>query len=254
MNAGWRADKTETPFPRAYRQNDPVAASPESGPSPTSALERRLARLRYDLHDGPQQDVYLLAQDLRLFRSQLEPMIAGHPDRDRALGRLDDLEAQVEALDGNLRRLSSSAQSPFHSPGTLSEAVAEVAGAFAQRTGIVPETTIDGDASELSESQQIASLALMREALSNVRKHSEATEVSVAIVLGRESIAIQVRDNGGGFDPEAALERGARTGRLGLVGMHERIRMLGGATRIQSRSGGPTIVSATLPRWPGPTP
>jgi two-component system, NarL family, sensor histidine kinase UhpB len=231
-----------------------VAASPESAPSPTSPLERRLARLRFDLHDGPQQDVYLLAQDLRLFRSQLEPMIAGHVNRDRALGRLDDLEAQVEALDGNLRRLSSSVQSPFLSAGAVSDAVAEVAGAFAQRTGIVPATTVDGDLSELSESQQIASLALMREALSNVRKHSEATEVSVAIVVGNGTIAIEVRDNGAGFDPEEAMERAAHTGRLGLVGMHERIRMLGGATRIESRSGGPTIVSATLPRWPTPIP
>ena len=45
------------------------------------AVERRLARLRFDLHDGPQQDVHLLAQDLRLFREQLRPMIDGDPNR-----------------------------------------------------------------------------------------------------------------------------------------------------------------------------
>jgi signal transduction histidine kinase len=229
-----------------------VAVSPESGPSSISALERRLARLRFDLHDGPQQDVFLLAQDLRLFRTQLAPMISGHPNEDRALGRLDDLEAQLEALDVDLRRLSSSVQSPFLSAGALPDAVAEVAGAFARWTGIVPVTTIHGDLTGLSESQQIALLALIREALSNVRKHSQATEVAISIVVGSDEISVEVRDNGAGFDPETAMDRAVRTGHLGLVGMHERLRMLGGATRIESRSGGPTVVSATLPHWPAP--
>ena len=81
--------------------------------SVASSVERRLARLRYDLHDGPQQDVHLLAQDLDLFREQLRPMIAGDPNAGRLIGRLDDLDAQLVALDGDLRRLSSAVQSPF---------------------------------------------------------------------------------------------------------------------------------------------
>jgi signal transduction histidine kinase len=41
-----------------------------------------------------------------------------------------------------------------------------------------------------------------------------------------------------------------REGHLGLVGMHERVRMLGGATHVDSRPGGPTVISATLASWP----
>src|SRR5205807_1412771 len=48
-----------------------------------AAAERRLSRLRFDLHDGPQQDVVLLAEDIRLFRSQLETVMNGHPNRTR---------------------------------------------------------------------------------------------------------------------------------------------------------------------------
>jgi signal transduction histidine kinase len=221
----------------------------QSQDSVNGAVERRLARLRFDLHDGPQQDVHLLAQDLQLFRDQLRPMISGDPDEHRALGRLDDLEAQLVALDDDLRRLSTSVQSPFLVPGTLGEALAQLAGAFTERTGIRPETDFGGDLTQLSDSQQIALLALIRESLSNIRKHSDASTVAISIVSDLAGVTVEIRDDGSGFDPEATLVRAAGAGRLGLVGMQERVRMLGGRTRIDSRPGGPTVISATLPRW-----
>jgi signal transduction histidine kinase len=52
------------------------------------------------------------------------------------------------------------------------------------------------------------------------------------------------------FDPETTLVRAAREGHLGLVGMHERVRMLDGRTQIESRPGGPTVVSVSLPPAP----
>jgi nitrate/nitrite-specific signal transduction histidine kinase len=55
------------------------------------------------------------------------------------------------------------------------------------------------------------------------------------------------RYDGRGFDPETALVHAARSGHLGLVGMYERVRMLGGVTAIDSRPGGPTVISVSLP-------
>ncbi len=224
------------------------------GPSQESVLgsvERRLARLRFDLHDGPQQDIHLLAQDLALFREQLRPMINSDPNAERLLGRLDDLEAQLVALDGDLRRLSSAVQSPLLVPGSLPEALRAVTDAFATRTAVVPEVRCEGSLAELSDSQQIALLSLVREALSNIRKHSDAGQVQIFISADAAGLRVEIHDDGQGFDPEEALLRAARAGRLGLVGMHERVRMLGGVTHIDSRPGGPTVISATLPPWPG---
>ncbi|MGH2874219.1 MAG: hypothetical protein ACRDL5_17385, partial [Solirubrobacteraceae bacterium] len=128
-------------------------------PDAAAAVARRLARLRFDLHDGPQQDVHLLAQDLRLFREQLAPLLEDHPDRERALGRLDDLDAQVAALDRDLRRLSAQVQAPV--VRATGEAVAELAASFAQRTGIAPALALAGDLDRLTDSQRLAVAALV---------------------------------------------------------------------------------------------
>lgn len=222
----------------------------QSGESLRGAVQRRLARLRYDLHDGPQQDIHLLGQDVRLFRDQLRPLLAGQPDERRVMGRLDDLEAQLVALDGDLRRLSTSVQSPFLPTDSLQQALLGLADAFAQRSGITPQTEIAPDLGSPTDSQQITLLALVREALSNIGKHSAAGAVSISVHSEADGIRVQVTDDGAGFDPEATLLRAARAGRLGLVGMHERVRMLGGHTQIDSRPGGPTTISAVLPSWP----
>jgi signal transduction histidine kinase len=216
---------------------------------PLIAALRRLNRLRFDLHDGPQQEVHLLAQDLRLFRDQLAPMIEDHLDRDRALGRLDDLQSQLVALDAGLRRLSTAARSPLVE-GSLAEELARLADAFHRRTGITPRTEISGNIDALTDSQQIAVLSIVRESLSNIRRHSDAESVEIAIAAGEESIVVEVRDDGSGFAPEVAGPAAARGGHLGLVGMRERTQMLGGHTEIRSSLGGPTVVSASLPRWP----
>ena len=214
------------------------------------SVERRLARLRFDLHDGPQQDVHLLAQDLALFREQLGPAITGDPNASRLIGRLDDLEAQLVALDGDLRRLSTAVQSPLLIPGSLPEAVRAVTDAFAARTAITPEMDFTGDLDGLTDSQQIALLSLIRESLSNIRQHSEAEHVTITVAAGDDGVRVEIRDDGRGFDLEDTLVRAARAGRLGLVGMHERVRMLGGVTAIDSRPGAGTVISATLPPWP----
>jgi len=220
-----------------------------SGQSVVTSVERRLARLRFDLHDGPQQDVHLLAQDLRWFRDQLRPLIAGDPNADRLLGRIDDFEAQLVALDGDLRRISTSVQSPFVHPGTLAQRLCQITDAFSARSGFEPRTCLEGDLTKLSESQELALLALIREALSNVREHSDANEVTIGICSQTTGVEAQVTDDGVGFDPDTMLVRAAREGHLGLVGMHERVRMLGGRTQIESRPGGPTVISVTLPSW-----
>jgi signal transduction histidine kinase len=92
-------------------------------------------------------------------------------------------------------------------------------------------------------------LNIIHEALTNAREHSDATEVELRVSVNTAGVEAEIVDNGRGFDLEATLIRAARKGRLGLVAMHERVRLLGGQCRIDSRPGGPTVVSIALERW-----
>jgi signal transduction histidine kinase len=215
-----------------------------------TAAERRLARLRFDLHDGPQQDVLMLAEDLRLFRSQLESAASGEQDA-QLLGRVDDLEARLVALDGDLRRISVSVLSPFLHRESFETSLGDLIDSFRRRGGLAPTVQLDGDFTSLTDSQHITLLGLIREALSNVREHSQADHVAIRVsCTDSGAVTASVTDDGRGFNLETTLVRAARKGRLGLVGMHERVRMLGGSTTITSKPGGPTVVEATLPPPP----
>jgi signal transduction histidine kinase len=212
--------------------------------------ERRLVRLGFDLHDGPLQELLMLGEDLRLFREQLVTVL-GTQGREALLrGRLDDLDARLVALEGGLRRISTSLHASVQIDRPFAQALDELFDAFVSRCSVVPQLRLEGDAEAISPSQRIALLSVVGEALNNVREHaSTANEVSVAIAFGPAGVSVKVVDDGRGFDVEAALLRAARRGRMGLAGMHERVRLLGGHCVVDSRPGGPTSVSLSLPRW-----
>jgi signal transduction histidine kinase len=242
--------------PNQATEQTHISAPPDGAPALADVAVRavrQLARLRFDLHDGPQQDVALLGEDLRMFRGQLEQVLDGNPFSQRLIGRLDDLQARLVALDGDLRRISSLLESPFLQEDSMASAIKQLVDAFRDRTEIEPELRCSGNFEVLSDSQQITLLALVREALNNIREHSDARHVWIELEVDDREVRATVRDDGSGFDPETALVRAARDGHLGIVGMHERVQMLGGSTRIDSRPGGPTIIQARLPagemRW-----
>jgi signal transduction histidine kinase len=212
--------------------------------------ERKLTRLGFDLHDGPIQDVAVVAQDVRFLRDELATMLDGAGARTRARGRFDEVEAQLLSLELDLRRISNEVRAAsvlLNRP--FSRALRDVAQAFAARTSVEPCVQLDGQLTMMSASQQIALLNIVHEALSNIREHSDATKVEIVVSANSEGVEAQVTDNGHGFDLESSLIRAGREGRLGLVAMHERARLLGGQCRIESRPGGPTVVSVSLERW-----
>jgi len=212
--------------------------------------ERKLTRLGFDLHDGPIQDVAVVAQDLRALRDEMETMLDDAGKRKLVRRRVDEVESQLLSLDVDLRRISNEVRAAsvlLNRP--FARALRDVAQAFAARTNTEPRVELDGELGQLSASQQIALLNIVHEALANVREHSDAKKVEIAVSANAEGVEAQVIDDGQGFDLEPTLIRAAREGRLGLVAMHERVRLLGGQCRIDSRPGGPTVVSVALERW-----
>jgi signal transduction histidine kinase len=213
------------------------------------AGERLLARLGFDLHDGPIQDVAALAGDIYLFRGQLEHALASTGGPPGLINRVDDLEARVFELDRTLRQLVHSLESPTVIRRPLNEALRREIEAFQAQTDIAVDLVLRGDFNGLTDSQRIAVLRIVQESLTNIREHSDGTNVTISVASRPSGIAAEITDNGRGFDVEQTLVRAARGGRLGLVGMSERARLLGGRFDVRSRLGGPTTVSVVLPAW-----
>jgi signal transduction histidine kinase len=211
--------------------------------------ERLLARLGFDLHDGAIQDVAALATDVHLFRRQLRGALTESATSTGLLGRLDDLEARVVAVDDALRDVVHSLESPTRASRPVAESLRCELDAFAAHTGLRVDLSVRGDLTDLSDSQRIALLRIVQESLTNVREHSGAGTVTVSVAGRRGQTSVEVTDDGRGFDVERTLVRAAQRGRLGLVGMSERVRLLGGHFDVDSRPGGPTKISAVLPEW-----
>ncbi|HET7044062.1 MAG TPA: ATP-binding protein [Gaiellaceae bacterium] len=209
--------------------------------------ERRLLRLGLDLHDGPIQDVIALAADLRLLRRQADGVVGsrGRP----LLGRFEDLQARLVEMESGLRQISHTLEPPSMVGGDLGTTLRREVAAFEQRHGIIAELELEGELGALTDSQHIAIYRLVQEALSNVREHACASRVSVRLAGSRDRIDVAVADDGCGFDVDEALVRAGRKGRLGLIGMSERIRLLGGHFHIATNPESSTTVSASLPRW-----
>jgi signal transduction histidine kinase len=213
-----------------------------------SAGERRLLRLGFDLHDGPLQEIVALADEIRTASTQISAVV---PDdfRQRVRGRFNDVNARLGALDESLRQVAHSIRSTTAVARPVADAVEGELVALESATGIAADLQVEGDLSTLSDSQKIVLFRVVQEALSNVRKHSEAEKVSVVLRSRRTFVDLTVADDGSGFDP-----RRLDTDRLGLAGISERVRLLGGAVDIETAPGAGTTVRATLPQWKPSTP
>jgi signal transduction histidine kinase len=164
-------------------------------------------------------------------------------------GRFNDVHARLGALDESLREIAHSIRSSTAVARPVADAVEAELRALETATGIEVDLGVEGNLSSLSDSQKIVLFRVVQEALSNVRKHSAAGRVSVALRSRRTFVEVTVTDDGCGFRLQQL-----DTDRLGLAGISERVRLLGGAVEIETSPGAGTTVRATLPQWRPSTP
>ena len=137
-------------------------------PRLAAANERLLVRLGFDLHDGPLQQVYVLAQDVRVLRDHVARLLAPE-HRQQALDSFADLEAQLAELNRDLHDLAHSLEPRSLLQQPLHEAVERELATLERRTGISTSLTLHGRFDSLTDSQRIALLRVLQEAL-NIRR------------------------------------------------------------------------------------
>jgi two-component system sensor histidine kinase UhpB len=213
------------------------------------ALSRRLlevqeaerGRLARDLHDD-------IGQALTALKIQLESLVRTRPaDSPRVL---ECVETTRHALE-RVRQLSLNLR-----PLQLDDLglVAALRSHLDQQTGIAGLTP-HFDAAEaprgISPEVETACFRMAQEAINNVLRHARARNLWLRIFTAGGRLALSVRDDGGGFDLEAARRRGAAGARLGLVGMEERVALAGGTLELRSAPGQGTVLLATFPLQAG---
>lgn len=201
-------------------------------------------RMAREIHDT-------LAQGLTGIITQLR---AAEHAGDDAAGRSRHTEAAIKLAGESLteaRRSVHALRPEMLQTARLSEALAGVAGRWSALHEIPVEVMTTGTARPMTLETEVALLRTAQEALANVAKHAAATRVGVTLSYMEHEVALDVRDDGGGFDPGGlgGDADGARVDRggFGLVAMRQRIEGLSGRLQVESEPGGGTGVSACVP-------
>ncbi|NUS04346.1 MAG: sensor histidine kinase [Nonomuraea sp.] len=189
-----------------------------------TAREEERRRLRRDLHDGLGQSLTGMAMSINAARLTVRTA----PDQTDQL--LAGLRAGMDAVTGDIRQLVHGLRPPALDELGLAGAIGELAGA--------PIET-EGDLTGLPAAAEVAVYRIVQEALTNARKHSGASRITVALRRG-DRLRVTVRDDGTGLPPDA------RPG-VGLASMRERAAELGGTCVVRAAPEGGTVVEAELP-------
>jgi two-component system sensor histidine kinase DegS len=206
----------------------------------TRAQENERKRVARELHDETVQMLIALSRRLESLAALTEPL------PEAALERLAALQALIATTLKGVRRFIQDLR-----PSTLDHLglVATIEGLTDDLTedGIEAEISIIGKVQRLAPEEELVLFRIVQEALSNVRRHSGASRVLVHIRFLPDSTRLKIEDDGRGFNAPARMDDLVSTGKLGLIGMHERARMLGGTLTVQSDPGEGTAIIAEMP-------
>jgi two-component system, NarL family, sensor histidine kinase LiaS len=196
-----------------------------------ATLEAR-NRLARDLHDSVKQQIFAIAMNIGTTQSLL------NHDLEAARTSLKETSKLVTMTQQELTSLIRELRPAALNGKNIATALRELVTAWAQQTGIVATASIEVQ-QPLPLTVEEAFFRVAQEALSNVARHSKATQVQVALAADHDGATLVMIDNGQGFT------KGDHDGSgLGLHSMRERMKILGGDVQIESVLGAGTKISA----------
>lgn len=211
------------------------------------AQEDERQRLSLELHDSP---VQWLTSTVYHLEAGLEFLRRGEYQKTRTA--LEEAKEGMDTTLAELRQTTVALRPPELEKVGLVKALVRHIEVFEQDTGILTSFRVTGIVPCFPAPVELAVYRVVQEALSNVRKHSQASRVEIQLGIHQGSFRVVIRDDGVGFD----MDNGRQTdnGHLGLVGMQERARILGGTLTIQSapRAGMRITLLVPLPKTARP--
>jgi two-component system nitrate/nitrite sensor histidine kinase NarX len=210
-----------------------------------AALEREAAvgqersLLARELHDSIAQSLAFLKIQVQLLRTAVSRQQA-----DKVKTTLDELDAGLRESMGDVRELLVHFRTRTNAEN-IEDALNETLQKFKHQTGLSTRLDVRGEGLPLPADVQVQVLHVLQEALSNVRKHAQATEVVLRVDKG-EAWRFSLRDDGAGFDTATAHDET----HVGRKIMRERAERIGATVGLNSANGKGTTLTLTLPPHP----
>ena len=199
-----------------------------------ATLEER-NRLARELHDSVKQEVFAAAMQVGAARALLDQ------DPKGARIHLEEAESLARQAQTELSTLIRELRPAELEDRGLPAALRGLLDSWSRQTGIPSQLRLQGERN-LSLPVEQALFRVAQEALANIARHSQATQVEVRLQWEKDQVRMTVADNGAGFDPQENLTQG-----VGLHSMQERLEALGGSLSIASSPGEGTRIAASIP-------
>ncbi len=194
------------------------------------AQENERQRISRYLHDH-------VAQDLSILKIGCETLFDDYPDAHlEKKKRVSELSEIIQGTITSVRGLAYDLRPPGLDQLGLIQSVFQYCEDFSENTGLVIDFKAAGmDGLKVEPDIEINLYRLVQEGLNNIKQHAEANRVIVKLVASFPNIILRIEDDGKGFDVEGRLLRASKEKRMGLGSMEERVSLLNGSIRIQSR-------------------
>ncbi len=199
---------------------------------------RRIAR---ELHDSVGQMLAAVSMNMAHVTHEARSL---SPDAHKAL---EDNAGLLEQLSSEIRTISHLLHPPLLDEVGLQSALQWYIDGFSERSKIKVDLELPDDFGRLPRNLEITLFRVVQECLTNIHRHSGSNTAAIRVSRSQNEVRLEVRDAGKGIPAEAqtSLSSGKLSG-VGLRGMHERLRQMGGHLDVQSNGNG-TLVLATLP-------
>jgi len=205
------------------------------------AQEEERKRIARELHDDVAQSILLLSRQLDILISG-----NGHKIPEATISELEHIQTLANDTYKSLQRYARDLRPSILDQMGLAAALNWLAEELSKDLDI--KTTVKADKlPPLSPETELAMFRIAQETLNNVRKHAKASEVNIKLKLEPDNVRMTITDNGKGFLAPRLTGDLAREGKLGVLGMEERARLIGGDLQIKTEPGKGTTVHARAP-------
>lgn len=209
------------------------------------AQEAERKRLARDLHDDTAQALlYIIHQLDSILSDKSADLTPGVSEK------LIKLHSLAVSTHDNLRRYTKQLRPAILDDLGLGPALEWLADNLTAETEIDVTVQLCPIPRDLPHEVQLTLFRVAQEALSNIKRHSGATQAGIRLACTGNSITMTISDNGKGFNVPAVLSDFSSTGKLGLAGMQERIKLLGGSLNVHSTPGRGTTIVAEATVYP----